>query len=99
MIKRGLVCKLGVGVVSLVLLLMTVWATAALCFDVRVAWLRISCAVVYLLAVAAAGLIPKRFWYRVLGCLGCFLIVLVWWLSLKPANEGNWQADVSRLAY
>jgi hypothetical protein len=99
MIKRGLVRKLGAGVVSLVLLLMTVWATAALCFDVRVAWLRVPCAVVYLLAVAAAVLIPKRFWYRVAGCVSCFLIVLVWWLSLKPSNDGNWQADVSRLAY
>jgi hypothetical protein len=99
MIKRGLVRKLGAGVVSLVLLLMTVWAMAALCFDVRVAWLRVPCAIVYLLAVAAAVLIPKRFWYRVAGCVGCFLIVLVWWLSLKPSNEGDWQADVSRLAY
>jgi len=99
MIKRGLVRNLGAGVVSLVLLLMTVWAMAALCFDVRVAWLRVPCAIVYLLAVAAAVLIPKRFWYRVAGCVGCFLIVLVWWLSLKPSNEGDWQADVSRLAY
>jgi hypothetical protein len=99
MVRRGLVRKFGAGVVSLVLLLMTVWATAALCFDVRIAWLRILCAVVYLLAVAAAVFIPKRFWYRVLGCVACFLIVLVWWLSLQPSNDGNWQADVSRLAY
>jgi Domain of unknown function (DUF4105) len=99
MAKIGLLRKIGRGVVWLVLLLMTLWAVAALCFDVRISWLRIPCVVAYLLAVAASVLIPKRFWYRTLGCVGCFLIVLVWWLSLKPSNHDDWQADVSRVAY
>src|SRR5215470_7945416 len=97
--RYSLASKIGGGVVYFVLLLMTTWATAALCFDVRIAWLRLPCVIAYLLAVIAAILIAKRFWYRLLACLGCFLVVLDWWLSLKPSNEGNWQADVSRLAY
>jgi hypothetical protein len=66
---------------------------------VRFPRLRIPCIVAYLLTVTASVLFAKRFWSRVGLCLGCFLVVLLWWLSLKPSNEGNWQADVSRLAY
>lgn len=99
MAKISLLRRIGRGVVWLVLLFITLWAVAALCFDVRIDWLRIPCVVAYLLAVAAAVLVLKRFWYRVLGCIACFLIVLIWWLSLKPSNQGDWQADVSRVAY
>jgi hypothetical protein len=99
MAKKSLICKVGRSFVWLVVLLMTIWAVAALCFDVRIAWLRVPCVATYLVAVSAAVLKVKRFWYRVLGCIGCFVVVLVWWLSLLPSNEGNWQADVSQLAY
>jgi hypothetical protein len=96
---KSLIRKLGVVVVSLILLLLTGWAAAALSFDVRFPRLRIPCIVAYLLTVTASVLFAKRFWSRVGLCLGCFLVVLLWWLSLRPSNEGNWQADVSRLAY
>jgi hypothetical protein len=99
MAKKDLVRKIGRNFVWLVVLLMTIWAIAALCFDVRIAWLRIPCVIAYLAAVAAAVLKLKRFWYRVLGCMGCFVVVLAWWLSLRPSNNDHWQADVSRLAY
>lgn len=99
MAKVGFVRKIGRGTVWFVLLLMTIWAVAALCFDVRIAWLRIPCVIGYLLAVIASVIKPKLFWRRVLGCFICFAIVLAWWLSLRPSNAGNWQSDVSRLAY
>ena len=28
-----------------------------------------------------------------------FLVVLLWWLNIKPSNNGNWQADVNKLPY
>ena len=99
MAKKGFIRRVGVGVVSLILLLLTAWAMLALYFDVRVHWLRIPCIAAFLLAVTAILITAKRFRYRVLGCVLCFLVVLGWWLSLKPSNEGNWQTDVSRLAY
>lgn len=99
MAGKVLFLKIGRGAIWLVLLLMTVWAIAALCFDVRIAWMRVPCAIVYLLAVLAAVVIPERFWRRVVCCVVCFAIVLAWWLSLRPSNDGNWQADVSQLAY
>src|SRR5881628_958422 len=28
-----------------------------------------------------------------------FALVLTWWLTLKPSNDGNWQPDVAQLAW
>lgn len=28
-----------------------------------------------------------------------FLIVLLWWLNIKPSNKGNWKTDVDKLSY
>lgn len=34
-------------------------------------------------------------WWRKIGLLGAmFAGILIWWLSLKPSGEGEWQADV-----
>ncbi|MGA8879000.1 MAG: DUF4105 domain-containing protein, partial [Candidatus Korobacteraceae bacterium] len=32
-------------------------------------------------------------------CLAAFCVVLTWWLSLKPSNDGDWQADTARTAW
>src|SRR5579862_1719803 len=81
------------------LLPLVLWAAAALYFDVRIAWLRIPCVVLYLFAVVAAFIFFKSFWRRILACIACSVIVMLWWFSLKPSNDENWQADVSRTAY
>ncbi|HZD49784.1 MAG TPA: DUF4105 domain-containing protein [Silvibacterium sp.] len=82
-----------------ILRVLILWTAAALYFDVRIAWLRIPCMAVYLLALVAALVLFKAFWSRVLGCVACSTIVILWWFTLKPSNNENWQADVSRTAY
>ncbi len=90
---------LGFLVLGLGLLLMTLWAAAALFFDVRVPWLRLPLSAIYVVAIAA-GLIRIRQRTRgVLFCAGGFLIVLGWWLMLAPSNERDWQPDVAVLPY
>ena len=32
-------------------------------------------------------------------CFAGFCIVLTWWLSLRPSNDGDWQADADRTAW
>jgi len=81
------------------LLVVVLWAVAALYFDVRISWLRIPCIAVYLLVLVAALVLCKGFWRRVAGCVVCSILVMLWWLSLAPSNNENWQADVSRTAY
>jgi hypothetical protein len=85
--------------VCIILLVLVLWTVAALYFDIRVAWLRIPGIAVYLLALAAALVFFKGFWKRVAGCVACALVVMLWWLSLKPSNYANWQTDVSRTAW
>ncbi|HEX3437125.1 MAG TPA: DUF4105 domain-containing protein [Pseudacidobacterium sp.] len=97
--RRGIARKIAHAFVYLLLLLLTAWAVAALYFDVRFAWLRLPAIVLYLGVVIWLALRCRRFWRRVQSCIACFLVVLGWWLSLKPSNDGNWQTDVSRLAY
>jgi len=85
--------------VALVLLIVTVWATAALYFDVRVASLGTPLAVAYVLAVLTVWILVKGI-RRKLGmtALG-FALVLGWWLTLQPSNERNWRPDIAVLPY
>ncbi|MEP7353279.1 MAG: DUF4105 domain-containing protein [Acidobacteriota bacterium] len=87
--------KLSVGLA----LLVTVWAIAALYYDVRILWLSIALATVYSIAVA---IILWRFtasgkalllWVVSLVC------VIGWWLTLTPSNDRQWQPDVARLPW
>jgi hypothetical protein len=84
---------------GVVLLLVTVWAVAALHFDVRVTWLRTPLAAFYLLALLAVWIRVRGRWRKTALTLGAFAIVLAWWLTLRPSNEGDWQPDVATLAY
>lgn len=97
--RRRVARTIGVASVYFVLFLITAWVVAALYFDVRIAWLRLPAILIYLASVVGLSLRCNCFKRRVQACCACFLVVLGWWLLLKPSNQGNWQADVSRLAY
>lgn len=81
------------------LVLVTFWAAAALYFDVRVSWLRVPFALVYLLAVLAVWIRIKSFWLKRGLTFGGFLLVLGWWLALPPSNDRDWLPDVAVLPY
>src|SRR5512142_681521 len=76
---------------------LTLWATAALYIDVRHHAVRIPLAILYVVIVAVDV-------WKVHGAakpalvLVAFLVVLAWWLSLKPTNFADWQANVAHLA-
>ncbi len=80
------------------LALLTLWAVAALYFDVRVEWLRLPLAAIYGLGMLVVWAWARRPW-KALVTAGGFLLVLGWWLSLKPSNDRNWQPDVAVLPY
>lgn len=80
-----------------VLSLLTLWATAALYIDVRHPALRIPMAVLYLLLVS--GVLWKASGVaKPILILTAFILVFIWWFSLKPTNSADWQANVLRLA-
>jgi len=77
---------------------LTLWATAALYFDARIPSLRVPLAVAYLLVVIAIWIFKCR-WVATALTFCAFVLVLVWWLSLKPSNDRDWQPDLATLAY
>ncbi len=76
----------------------TVWAAAALNFDVRISWLRLPLAVAYALGMLAVWVFVRRPWKLVVTMAG-FAVVLAWWFSLQPSNNRDWLPDVAVLPY
>ena len=73
------------------------WAFGALYYDFPVAKIFVAWAFV---AAIVAAIIFVRCGLRKLGAiLSAFALVLIWWLTLKPSNDGNWQPDVAQLAW
>jgi hypothetical protein len=96
---RGVLGLLGFMALGCLLLLPTLWAVAALYFDVRVSWLRTPLAVAYVLAVSGVWILAKGRWLKIGLTAGGFVLVLGWWLTLQPSNDRDWQPDVAVLAY
>src|SRR6185369_6006021 len=86
----------GLALLWFCLLLVTLWSTAALYFDVPNHRLRLPLAVLYIACIIVALVVVRTPHLRKSVCLIGFVIVLVWWLSLKPSNDRPWQADVAQ---
>jgi hypothetical protein len=90
---------LGLALMWFALALLTLWAAAALYVDFRVPPWRVPITALYIFAMVAIVLKVKRpFWAAAL-CFAGFCVVLLWWLTLRPSNDGDWQADTSRIAW
>ena len=76
---------LGMIIMWFFLLLLNIWAVAALYVDCRIPALRIPLIIVYLAILIL--LVAKVRQHRALSSLICFTVVLVWWLSLKPSDD------------
>jgi len=96
---RRLFRLLILGLLTFVLLVGTIWAVAALYFDVRAPWLRMPLAGIYALAVLTGWVLAGGRWKKVALTVGAFALVLAWWFTLKPSNDRNWRRDVAVLPY
>jgi hypothetical protein len=76
----------------------TLWATAALYFDVRISWLRLPLATVYGLGMLAVWILVRRSWKRMVTVAG-FVVVVAWWFTLQPSNNRDWLPDVAVLPF
>jgi hypothetical protein len=90
---------IGVTVLWLILALLTLWALAALYVDLRIAALRIPLTLIYAVGIFTILFKLKRSRWAAALCLVGFFIVLAWWLTLKPSNDGHWQPDSDRVAW
>ncbi len=84
--------------VSVALLLAILWAALALWIDGPESRVLAAALVGALLSLSALVIAFARPWWRAaVGVFVPFAAVLVWWLTLKPHSDLDWQADVARL--
>jgi len=94
-LSRALLVALG-GVICLVAI---AWAVGALYFDLPITWLRAPLALMYGAAMLVALIFVKDRW-RASGIVAAgFVVVLGWWLTIKPTEDRAWQPDVARRAW
>jgi hypothetical protein len=96
---RRLVRFLGRALLWICLSLLTFWATAALYFDLPIRGLRLPLACLYAIAILLTVAITRGRRKGKLACLAGFVVVLAWWLSLRPSNNRPWQPDVAQTAW
>ena len=87
---------LGFGFVFLLLSALTLWAAAALYFDLSFSRLPLLAPISYLAVIAGLVYVVKGRPLKMTVCLAGFLIVLACWLSLRPSNNRPWQANLSQ---
>jgi len=87
------------GLATIIALLITVWAAAALHFDLPVSPLRTPASVLYFIGTLAALWFLRRSQFGLLVALVGFAIVALWWLSIEPSNNRCWRADNAKTSY
>ena len=92
--------RLLIIVLALPLLAFTGWATLVLLFagPGDSAWIRPALAGAYALGSLAALIWLRPFRRALAVWVIGLLVVLGWWSTLRPSNEGDWQPDVAKLA-
>lgn len=95
---RRAIRVLGLAIVGLILVLGTVWAMGALYYDLPFGALRAPLAIIYGIAMLATiAFVSKH--GRGMGIVTvCFVLVLAWWLTLKPRQDRDWKPEVAVLS-
>src|SRR5260370_35255977 len=79
--------RIAFAFATIIALLVTVWAAAALHFDLPVPALRTPASVLYLVVTLGALLFLRRSHWGLAAAFVGFAIVFLWWLSLKPRKN------------
>src|SRR5262245_12915677 len=82
---------------SLAALVCATWAFGALYFDLPTlgAW----AAILFVLVVLATVLFVRGPLLKLAIVFGVFVVVVLWWFTLKPSNDRPWQPDVAETGW
>jgi hypothetical protein len=79
---------------------MTAWAALAIYYsDLPSEPLRLGLAAAFALGTAAAFLLVHNRRWSLVGFAAAFAVLLLWWTSIQPSNERDWQKEVAVLPY
>ena len=90
---------LGWLLVWIVLFLSSIWAFGAIYFDLPFAALRLPGAILFALLVIIAVFLVRGQGLKAALVAAAFVIVSLWWWTLKPSNDRPWQPDVAQTAW
>jgi Ca2+/Na+ antiporter len=82
-----------------ILCLLTIWAAAALYFDLPATNLSLPVTIFYLVVVVAVLFFFKVKWVSLAICFALFAGVVLWWWSIQPSNNRDWQPGVAETAW
>ncbi|MGI9331498.1 MAG: Lnb N-terminal periplasmic domain-containing protein [Gammaproteobacteria bacterium] len=86
------------ALIALLLLLVTLWAGAALWIDGPASRGVAGSLVGGLFLAALLVAVLVRPWWRAVGGISLlFVVVLGWWLNISPSNDRDWESQVARL--
>ncbi len=83
----------------IIALLVTLWTVGALYFDSPIPALRAPAAIVYLIVVLGAMIFLRRNHLGLAVAFAGFVLIALWWFTIKPTNNRNWQPDNAETAY
>jgi hypothetical protein len=86
-------------IVWIVLFLCSIWAIGAIYFDLPFAALRLPGAILFALLVIIAVFFVRGQGLKAALVAAAFVIVSLWWWTLKPSNDRPWQPDVAQTAW
>src|SRR5215469_9793153 len=86
--------------VAIPVLLVTAWWSLALYFAApRPSWLQITLASVFLVGTVILLVWLRPFRHRPDHEREAEGVILLWWSTLQPTNDADWQPDVARLPW
>jgi Domain of unknown function (DUF4105) len=91
--------RVVLALATIVALLVTVWAAAAIYFDSPIGSLRTPAAILYFIAMLAAVFFLRRGYGGLIVAVAGFVLIAIWWLSLKPSNDRNWKPGNAKTAF
>ena len=98
---RTLLKRLLIVVLALILVALTAWAALVLLYagHEEGGWLRMSLAAAYALVSLAVLIALRPLWKGLAVWAAGFAAVCIWWNSLQPSNDRDWQPDVAKVAW
>jgi hypothetical protein len=91
--------RIAFALATILAVLCSAWAAAALHFDLPVSPLRTPVFVLYLIAMLAALCFLRRSHLGLVIAFVGFAIVALWWFSLQPSNSLAWRLDNAKTSY
>lgn len=87
------------SIIWVALFLCSLWAVGALYFDFPLEALRLPVAISFVITILAIVIFASGRKRKGILTFAAFIIVVLWWFSLKPKDSGQWQPDVAQTAW